>query len=346
MLRFLLAAALSFLPLAPPFPGSLLGSATAHAQEWTMGEPVPEPVDLPVEPSDFVTVEGTFLRVHGPETETDLLLRLARHGSAALPRLAERLEVPIGSTVHVYVARDEAEFRALQPGSVPVWADATTWARTGAVFLRAPAARGGDAAPLEQVFDHELVHVLVGRAFGDAHPPTWLQEGLARLLADEVTPREAEALVRARGTGGLIPLDALANGFPRDGLRARLAYAESGDFVAWLAETYGPAVIPDLLRHSAAGAGMNEAVYRATGDLLHEVEADWLATHATGSGARLAALASGEWLWGLGSVALVGAGIQRRRRFHRRLEEMAREEAAMDALLAQLRAARGNVATG
>jgi hypothetical protein len=337
MLRFLLAATLAVLPGTPL---GVLAPAVAHAQEWTRGEIVPEPTDLPAVPDDFVTVEGTFLRVHGPSSETDLLLRLARHGSEALPRLAERLEVPMGSTVHVYVARDEAEFRSLQPGPVPVWADATTWARTGAVFLRTPDARGGMATPLEQVFDHELVHVLVGRAFGDRHPPTWLQEGIARLLAREVTPDEAAALVRARGNGGWIPLAALADGFPSDGLRAQLAYAESGDFLAWLEETYGPAVIPAVLRHSAAGAGMNEAVYRATGDLLHEVEADWTASHAPALGARLASLASGDWLWGLGAVALVGAGIQKRRRFHRRLEEMGREEAAMDELVARLRAQR------
>jgi hypothetical protein len=332
MLRLLLASLLSLATFAAP--------AEALAQEWTQGEAPPEPAELPREPDDFITVEGTFLRVHGPESQADLLLRLARHGSAALPRLATRLEVPIGTTVHVYVARDDAEFRALQPGAVPVWADATTWSHTGAVFLRAPSARGGVARPLEQVFDHELVHVLVGRAFGDERPPTWLQEGIARLLADEVLPDEAAALVQARGTGSWLPLSALAGGFPVDALRARLAYAEAGDFVAYLEETYGPAVIPELLRRSAAGEGMNEAVYHSTGDLLHEVEADWTATHAAPWGASLASVLSGEWLWSVGAVALVGAGIQRRRRFHARLEEMGREEAELDALIARLRSGR------
>jgi hypothetical protein len=337
MLRFLLASTLAFLPAAPL---GAFGLGVAHAQEWTVGAREVEPTDLPAQPEGFVTIEGAFLRIHGPESETDLLLRLARHGSEALPALAERLQVPIGSTVHVYVARDEAEFRALQPGRPPTWADATTYPQLGAIFLRAPAARGGMARPLEQVFDHELVHVLVGRAFRGAEPPRWLQEGIARLLAGEVVPDEATTLMRARATGSWIPLSALADGFPSDGLRAQLAYAESGDFVAWLEETYGPATLPALLRASAGGAGMNEAVYRSTGDLLHEVEDAWTAEHTPPSGARLAALASGDWLWGVGAVALAGAGIQRRRRFHKRLEEMGREEAEMDALLASVRARR------
>lgn len=331
MLRLLLASVFALSPFA---------ASPAAAQEWARGEPIEEPTELPAEPEDFVTVEGTFLRVHGPESQTELLLRIARHGSEALPALATRLQVPIGNTVHVYVARDEAEFEALQPGRFPEWADATAWPKAGVVFLRAPAARGGMARPLEQVFDHELTHVLVGRAFGDREPPTWLTEGIARLMAREVTPDEAETLVRARGDGSWIPLNTLADGFPSDGLRARLAYAESGDFVAWLEETYGPSVIPELLRQSARGAGLNEAVYHATGDLLHEVEAEWTSSHVAPGNAALATLFREEWLWGAGAAAMVVGGLRRRRRFHERLKEMEREEAEVDALVASMRAAR------
>jgi hypothetical protein len=84
------------------------------------------------------------------------------------------------------VVASDADFRALQPGQPPTWADATAYPAAGPICLRAPALRSGTDTRLEQVLDHELVHVLLGRAFAPAQPPTWLQEGIARVFAGEV----------------------------------------------------------------------------------------------------------------------------------------------------------------
>ncbi len=312
---------------------SPLLATPAVAQEWSKGEAIVEPADLPALPVGWTTVSGTFLRVHGPEEEMPVLLKLARHGSERLPELADTLRVPIGTTIHVYVAPSDEQFRALQPGRAPIWADATTWPALGAVFLRTPAARGPTDQPLEVVFDHELVHVLVGRAFAPRVAPTWLQEGIAQLLAGEVGPEIGQTLARA-SVGGLVDLADLERGFPHDPVRARVAYAESADFVAFLQERHGPDVLPELLRASAGGAGLREAVYTSTGELFDEVEEAWRARHAPSPMVRVASLASGEWMWSVGALALVGAGIRRRREFHRRLEEMAAEEAMLDQLMA------------
>ncbi|MCB9689573.1 MAG: hypothetical protein H6738_20670 [Alphaproteobacteria bacterium] len=304
----------------------------AAAQEWSAAEPIAEPTDLPPVPEGWTTVNGTFLRVHGPENELPLLLRLARHGSERLPELAETLQVPIGTTIHVYVAPTDAMFRRMQPGRAPSWADATTWPGIGAVFLRAPSARGGQSEPLEQVFDHELVHVLVGRAFAPNVPPTWLQEGIAQLLANEVGPEIGQTLVQG-SAGGLVDLSELDHGFPADPGRARLAYAESADFVAYVVEHHGDRALPELLRASAGGAGIREATYRATGQLFDNVEADWRSHLPSGPMLQLASLASGEWMWGFGALALIGAGVRRRREFHRRVAEMEAEEQLLDSMI-------------
>jgi hypothetical protein len=312
----------------------------AFAQEWTAAPPrVVEGPELPPVPEGWTTVPGPFLRVHAPDTEVDVALRMARHGAEALPRLADELEVAIGDTIHVYVTPTADTFHTLQPGVPPDWADATAWPELGAIFLRAPGLRVGGDEPLEQVLDHELTHVLLGRAFAPKEPPVWLQEGVAQVLAHQVGPDTGRTLAKGAAAGTIGPLEGIENGFPVAPTKARLAYAQSADFVAFLVDQGGPDVLPELVRASAGGAPMSAAVYRATGRFLEDVEADWRSRHGRAS-LGLAALSDLNWLWALGAVALVGAGIRRRRRFKRRLAEMEREEALYDAWLAELAARR------
>ncbi len=318
----------------------LIGAMPAHAQEWVSAPVVEEGPELPVVPEGWVTIPGPFLRVHAPEAETDVALRMARHGAEALPRLADTLEVAIGSTVHVYVAPTQGTFHSLQPGAPPSWADATAWPHLGAIFLRAPDLRVGGDEPLEQVLEHELVHVLLGRAFAPRVPPTWLQEGVAQVLAGQVGPDVGRTLAEGAIAGELGSLEGIEHGFPIDPLRARLAYAKSADFVAFLVDTYGTDALARLVRESAAGQPMSAAVYRATGRFLEDVESDWRARHGGPSRGMAAFLQDGTWLFALVGLGLIGVGIARRRRFRRRLKEMEREEAAIDALLADLAARR------
>jgi hypothetical protein len=316
----------------------LAGATPAAAQQWTAA-PEAEPVELPAVPPEWITVPGTWLQVHGDEANLGLMLHVARHGSEALPELAERLKVPVGTTVHVYVADDDAVFRSIQPHVPPTWADATAWPTLGAVFLRTPAVRGAAHAPLEQVLEHELVHVLLGRAFAPQRPPHWLQEGVAQLLAGEIGPEEARTLQQAEWIGGPIPLRSLEHGFPADPRQAQLAYAEAADFVAWLVDEHGEQTLPTLVRASAGGATMRQAVRRATGRFLEDVEADWQGRWAARPGIEVSTFASADWLFAIGAGVLAVAFVLRRRRFHRRVAEMAEEEALVDSLLASYHSA-------
>jgi hypothetical protein len=333
MQRHLLALFLLFTTLA---------GSVASAQEWSATPTWTDELSeaRPTLPPDWVTEKGTYLRVHGHPDDQATLLRLARHGADRLPELSERLGVPIGHTIHVYVADSQARFRELQPGRAPTWADGVAYPALGTIVLRAPDVRGGTAAPLEQVFDHELVHVLLGRAFAPAVPPSWLQEGAAQLLAGEVGPQVARDIASGMATGGLIDLDDLGHGFPSDAMRARLAYAQSADFVAWLEQTYGEGVLTDLVTHSRQGDPLAAAVRRSTGDSLAAVERQWRSQYTTGIGFSWTAVMNEGVLFGIGGIVLAIGGVQRKRRFRQRMEELAREEALVDQLLAQMGRAR------
>lgn len=316
----------------------LMSVSPAWGQEWA-AEPSPEEEAgwvVPPPPETWDTVHGSFLRIYGEGRDYGTMLRLARHGSDALPELATRLGVPIGDTIHVYLAPSDALFRELQPGNAPSWADATAYPALGVIYLRSQRARHGQSKPLEQVMDHELVHVLLGRAFMPERPPQWLQEGVAQVMAGEFTPKTTEDIAAGMLGGGLISLDDLARGFPSDAGRAKLAYAQSADFVAWLQMQHGPEALPALIREMAGGASINAAVRRSTGRYLKDIDREWRSRLTSGVPLSLTPLTTVDTWWALGGIALLIGGVLRRRQFKRRLAEMEAEERLLDEMLEQM----------
>lgn len=272
------------------------------------------------------TEAGVYARVHGAHDDVVTVRRLANHAALSVPRLAERIGVPTGGTIDVYLAPSQADFERLQPGAPPEWADGTAWPRWGLIFLRAPSARPGTAEPLEQVLDHELVHVLLGRAFAPKPPPRWLQEGLAQYWSGEIGPQTSRDLAsRFFDRDELFSLTELSRGFYGDPVRARHAYAAAADFVSFLAAEHGEEAIPSLIGGMARGAGFEEALRAATGQAPADIEAAWRGRWADPL-VFLEVLTSGEVLWGVAGVLAVIGAWRVRRRARRKLARWEREE--------------------
>jgi hypothetical protein len=291
----------------------------------------------PALPAGWVSERGAYADVHGDPRDRATLLRLSRHASAAVPRLAAELGVPAVVGLQVYLAPDARSFEELQPGAPPDWADGTAWPHRGLVFLRAPRLRDGTAPALEVVLDHELVHVLLGQAFGARPVPRWLQEGVAKVMAREYTPGMTDALAAGMLGDDLIPLERLVAGFPEDPVRAQLAYAQSADLVAWLRNRWGDEALRVLIGRMAAGEGFGPALHAATGMSVDQLEEAWLG-RLHSSPLWLRPLASDGFILGVGALFFVVGGTLALRRRRQRLAEMQAEEDARDAAAA--RAAR------
>lgn len=328
MRSFFLALALWFGLAVGPAQAQQIGPVTA---------PLQVAVDPPAVPEGWDTVSGTWLEVHGRPEEGALLLDLARQGSAAVDRLAQTLGVPVGGTIHVYLTPTQHAFETLQPGRPPVYADATAWPTHGAIFLRRPRIRAPEANPLQQVLEHELIHVLLGRAFAPAQPPHWLQEGAAQFYSGEYDPTTAQRLARGwAGQGELIGLAELSRGFPSDPARADLAYAQSADFVAFLLATYGEAAFPALLDAVREGLPLERAVRVATGEELADVDEAWRSRLRSGVPLWISGLGSEEFWWAAIGVVAAGALVSARGRRRAELEAYAEEERRRDALIAAM----------
>ena len=272
------------------------------------------------------TEDGLHARVLAGPDDHATARRLADHVAGSLPRLAARLGVSTGGTIDIYIAPTQAEFASIQPGTPPDWADGTAWPRWGMVFLRSPSIRPGTAEPLEQVLDHELVHVLVGRAFAPSTPPRWLQEGLAQYFAGELGPETTHTLATMLfGRDDLLELSKLSRGFYGGPSMANKAYAASADFIGHLSGHYGPRAVPALVATMARGGTLEDAVQAATGRTLAQVEAEWRGGWA--DPAMLSnALMSADLLWGVAGVLVVVGAWRARRRTKRTLDRWEQEE--------------------
>lgn len=320
----------------------LFSSVVRAEPTWiaTPHELVAEPVvEAPV--GGWYTEAGPLVSVHGDVGDRAAVRHLADHAEASLDRLAERLGVRANREIDVYVAPSQEMFDRIQPGAPPDWADGTAYARSGLVFLRSPGIRPGTASPLDQVLDHELVHVLLGSAFGARPVPRWLQEGLAQYYAGEIEADDAERIARGLFGSGLFHLQDLVAGFPSDAGRASLAYAQSADFVGWMAETYGPDSHRVLIAELVAARPVDMALRTATGADMESLDKAWRNRLVTPENWLRGAAASGVF-WLLPVGALLYGWSWRRKRNRARMKRWEEEERREDerSRLAQLAARR------
>ncbi len=287
--------------------------------------------ERPVLPVDFRTLEGVYLRVHHHPDDRGVALLLARHAGRSIPDFADRLELPVGGTIDLYLAHTQEQFDGMQPGAPPDWADGTAWPQRGLIFLRSPDIRPGTEESLTTVLDHEIVHVLIGRAFRGQRVPHWLQEGVAQVYARQYTTATTDTLASGLLGRDLMTLEDLASGFPNDPVRARLAYAQSADLVAWLINEHGADTIPALVHELSMGNGFGAAMRTATGESVDDIDQAWRSRLAS-SGLWLKPLVSDTMMFAVAAIVLVVGGIGVRRRSKEKLARMEAEEAARDAV--------------
>ena len=295
---------------------------------WLLAAPV-HAASRVEQPEGWHVATFTGGLVMGDESDQVVVEKLAAHAEEALPRLAAELGIPPQLSVSVTVAPSEVLFRDMQPGRAPTWADGTAWPNDGLIFLRSPRLRPGPATPLSTVFDHELVHVLMGQAFGDRPVPTWLQEGVAKVMAREVNEHMTDALAGAMLTGRLLSLEEITSGFPSEPGRAQLAYAQSTDLVAFIRNHWGKEALQVVIQRMAQGEDVDTALRAATGLGPTALDAAWRG-RLLASPLWLKALAQpGLWL-GAGSLFFVVAGLFRLRRTHKKFDQMVQQDAIED----------------
>lgn len=224
--------------------------------------------------------------------------------------------------------RDEYEALALPRSAPPKWAVALAYPEHNIILLNARSLFDPEG---DMTLRHELVHVALGQLAKGW--PTWFQEGLAQHLAGErIVVTHYAALFRALQQKNVLHFDDLTDHWPENspaGL-VEVAYAQSADFVAFLAARHGPEMMNALIDGMTRG----EPFQMAFGKAFHtplQVEEDAWRKELASRFSWLPLDTTAQIVWALAPVLCVAAFVARRRQKAARLEEMSVEEAAEDA---------------
>jgi peptidase MA superfamily protein len=256
---------------------------------------------------------------------------------------ADLVDLPQPPRIEVRLVRDASELATIAPGrGAPPWAIGIAYPDIGLVGIALR--RGSQVVDPASTLRHELGHIALGAALGN-RAPHWLHEGFAYQHSAEWSWDRAETLAGMVWFGGVIPLDDLDQSFPADEAPANRAYAESYDFVGYLARRGRWEDTADdgdrwpfrnFLTAVGHGADLDTAATHAFGKPIHALFDEWrdevMKRYLTAPVGLLGLL-----VWVLCAVLLTLAWMRRRRHNRRRLAQWDREERAHDEELARLR---------
>ncbi len=227
---------------------------------------------------DWQTLKGDLVTIHWQAGDIEYAKRALKIAEDAVAKTSAFLGVTETDPIDFYVYSDSDDFRtALGPGTKEFVAGrAIAEIRT----LFAEVAVSDIGSPwLSIVVPHELVHLVFDTATKNPYnqPPHWMNEGLAVYLSEGYSNADRQRVSNAVDRGTLLPLSALASGFPsaREDL-FYLGYAEGTSAIDFFIRTYGQEKLVELIRSYATGETDDEAFTAATGADYAAFEAGWL----------------------------------------------------------------------
>ncbi len=182
-----------------------------------------------------VRITGPNVTVRAEAGLEDLAQRVAAGAPAVLKAIYEDLpDLRRPPRVEIRLVKRAADVaRAAPPGrGAPTWADGVAYADVGVVVIATR--RGANPIAVEGVVAHELAHLALDAALGN-RAPRWLHEGFAYLHSSDWSFARLRTLTGMAWSGNTIPIHELDQRFPARKNDAARAYAQSYDFVVFLA---------------------------------------------------------------------------------------------------------------
>ena len=242
-----------------------------------------------------------------------------------------RDDIHIGK-IEIWVCEAPSEFQAAVHAPIQDWAIGCAFPLSRRIIIQNPRVIIQRDFQLAQVIRHEIVHIVFGQRTQGAigKIPRWFVEGVAIYFSDEWAPRRNDTLMKHIFSKSVIPLIELADQFPRSENLAQLAYAESQNAVAWLAETHGVEKLWEIIDRLASGSDLDTAFRDSIGLQLSAFDAKW--RQSLSHRYHWAAMFSSSHLfWGSLALFFLLAYLRYWRYKRKRLRQLERESEEVDA---------------
>jgi len=282
-------------------------------------------------PTGMVETELHGVRfIHRPRHRSEARA-LGRMTPSITKKLSRELGLERFPPVEVRVAQSPDDLRALSPTDPPPPAGALGVAYPRRHLVVVSLSAGAQTLPiaLRALYTHELSHVALGEAVGHRPIPRWFAEGLAIRHSGEMPWGRLEALWGATVAGRLVPIDRLDRTFPAGDHQDTLAYAESGEFVGFLADGDRPGALAELCERIAAGVPFRHALEANYATDLEDLQKQFFAT-LDRRFSVIPALTGMGAIWGIVALLLIGAYRRKKREARKKLARWEVEERAED----------------
>ncbi|HXG89559.1 MAG TPA: hypothetical protein VNJ02_14615 [Vicinamibacterales bacterium] len=209
------------------------------------------------------------LNIQAPPQLQPAARRISRVDAGAVLAIMRMIGIDDGGgQIEVVLAAEDSDAAR----STPRWIAGYAHTESSTIVLFPARSLSYPHDSLEDVFLHEVGHILIGRAAGGAPVPRWFHEGLA--LTAERTPglrdRTQLMLAVAFERRNIASLD---ESFAGGSAAATRAYALSGAMIRHVIRRHGHDAPARVLARLAGGERFDNAFHRATGESLAAAEA-------------------------------------------------------------------------
>ncbi len=256
------------------------------------------------QPSLLLATTSPQFIFEAPESLEPLAARLEESNPASLQRIMDLvgLEHP-GPTIRVILAPNDS-----QPAKdAPAWMSGYALSQASTIVLLTDRVLTYPNDSLNDVFLHEIGHILAHRAAGGHALPRWFDEGLAMMTVRSWDFEDRARLVWAMVSGKEISLDNLNALFVQDDASVRRAYVLAHAFTQDLLEHTQRDVHKKILAKVKEGLSFPEAFAHVTFMTLSQAEENfwnrqtlwdrWIPVATSSGMVWLTITALAFWVW-------------------------------------------------
>lgn len=232
----------------------------------------------------FLIISMVFKPVSAQETEHGDIIVLPADNVFAdsaefyarlyLDVLTDLLHFPLDTTVVIFVADSDEDFKRRVGTSFPDWGAGAASVQNATIAIKSPKyIRVGKS--FRELIGHEMTHIMLYRAAGGQWLPRWIHEGLAMRVSGEWTIGQDVLVARAVWTGRLISLYRLEGLSEFNGAEANLAYTQSYLAASELVKRTDKYLLADLLNLYRDNRDFYRSFKIVTGDDYFNWTANW-----------------------------------------------------------------------